>query len=70
MNVPDRTHPTARVFHIKVRERGRKAWAFLARGGTSRLRVHALTFATAARAQALIDANAAENPEWDWKVTS
>jgi hypothetical protein len=53
---------------IKVREKGRKAWAFLARGGTSRLRVHASRFETPEKAQALIDANAADNPEWEWKV--
>lgn len=53
---------------IKVREVGKKTWAFLARGGTSRLRVHALRFATAEKAQALIDDNAADNPEWEWRV--
>lgn len=54
--------------YIKVRERGRNTWVFLARGGTSRLRVHALQFATPERAQALIDDNAPDNPEWEWKV--
>lgn len=54
--------------HIKCRERGRKTWAFLARGGVSRLRVHALRFETAEKAQALIDENAPDNPEWEWKV--
>jgi hypothetical protein len=56
------------AIHIKVRERGKKAWAFLANGGVNRLRVHASIFASVERAQALIDANAADNPEWEWKV--
>ena len=54
--------------YVKVRLIGRKAWAFLARGGTSRLRVHALRFDSLEKAQGLIDENAADNPEWEWKA--
>lgn len=54
---------------IKVREAGRKQWAFLARNGTNRLRIHALRFDSRAKAQALIDENAPDNPGWEWKTT-
>lgn len=54
--------------YVKCREIGRKQWAFLSRGGCNRLRVHALRFASVERAQAVIDENAADNPEWEWKV--
>jgi predicted short-subunit dehydrogenase-like oxidoreductase (DUF2520 family) len=54
--------------YIKVRENGRKAWAFLSRGGTSRLRIHAIRFSSRDRAQSLIDENAPDNPEWEWKI--
>lgn len=56
--------------YIKCREIGDKTWVFLSRGGTNHLRVHALRFATAERAQAVIDENAADNPEWEWKVVA
>jgi hypothetical protein len=58
------------VHYVKCREVGRKAWAFLAPDGVSRLRVHAARFSDAAKAQALIDANAADNPEWEFKVVA
>jgi hypothetical protein len=54
--------------HIKVRELGRKSWAFLSSNGTTRLRVHALQF-TQERAAALIAENAPDNPEWEFKAT-
>lgn len=54
---------------IKVRKRGGKAWAFLSRHGTNRLRIHAVTFETREKAQALIDANAPNNPDWDWRIS-
>lgn len=53
---------------IKVREKGRRGWTFLARGGVSRLRVHALRFETAERARALIAENEGDNPGWDWRI--
>jgi hypothetical protein len=53
---------------IKVREKGRKSWSFLSRGGTNRLRIHAVRFETREKAQALIDENAPDNPEWEWKI--
>lgn len=56
------------TFHINVREIGKKQWRFLSGNGTNRLRIHALNFETRDKAQALIDDNAADNPEWEWKV--
>lgn len=58
------------MFHVKVREIGQKQWRFLSRGGTNRLRIHAIQFATRERAQALIDDNAADNPGWEWKAVA
>ena len=58
------------MFHIKIREKGKKAWYFLtSRGGMNRLRVHAATFKDEAAAQAVIDENKADNPEFEWKVS-
>jgi hypothetical protein len=54
--------------HVKCREKGRKAWVFLAPDGVSRLRVHAARFSSEAAAQALIDANAADNPDWEFRA--
>jgi hypothetical protein len=53
---------------IKVRELGKKRWAFLAANGTNALRVHGVRFSSYQRAQAVIDANAPENPGWEWKI--
>lgn len=53
--------------HIKVREKGRKRWAFLSRNGTTQLRIHALTF-TREQAEKLIADNAPDNPEWEWSI--
>lgn len=53
---------------IKVREIGKTRWGFLARDGVTRLRVHALRFSSYDKAQALIDDNVADNPEWEWKL--
>jgi len=53
---------------VKVREKGKKQWAFLTRNGTNRLRVHASQFASKEVAQKFVDANAPDNPEWEWKV--
>lgn len=58
------------VFYIKVRERGSKSWSFLGRVGTYRLKMHASRFVSAEKAQEVIDGNAADNPEWEWKVSS
>lgn len=53
---------------IKCREIGRKQWAFLTANGCNRLRIHAVRFDTVEKAQALIDENAADNPEWEWLI--
>ena len=58
-----------RPHFVKCRELGKKSWVFLSSKGTSRLRVHAIRFASAERAQALIGDNAADNPEWEFKIT-
>lgn len=56
-------------YAIKVKKAGEKAWYFLTpRGGMIRLRIHAAQFDTAEKAQAVIDANAADNPGFEWKV--
>lgn len=56
---------------IKVREVGKTRWAFLGSGGrTTSLRIHAVRFASKDRAQAIIDENAPDNPEWEWKTVS
>ena len=54
--------------YVKCREVGRKQWGFLARDGVNRLRVHALRFEDLAKAQALIDENKDDNPEWEFKA--
>lgn len=54
--------------YVKVRKLGAKRWTFLARNGTNSLRVHAIRFASKERAQTLIDENAPENPDWEWKT--
>lgn len=55
------------VAYVKCREKGRKRFAFLtSNGGLNSLRVHAARFETLAKAQALIDENTAENPEWEF----
>lgn len=56
------------VFYIKVREIGSKPWSFLGRTGTYRLKMHASRFESRERTQSVIDENAADNPEWEWKV--
>lgn len=53
--------------HVKVRKKGEKCWAFLSRGGTNRLRVHALQF-TREQADRLIADSAPSNPDWDFKA--
>ena len=55
--------------YVKCRLIGRKAWRFLTPGdGLSRLRIHAARFATGEAAQALVDANRDDNPEWEWQI--
>lgn len=44
-------------YAIKCRVAGTKTWSFLSNRGSNRLRVHAIRFATAEKAQALIDNN-------------
>jgi hypothetical protein len=57
------------IFYVKCREVGKKQFLFLtSRGGLNRLRIHAARFETKDKAQALIDENAADNPEWEFKV--
>lgn len=54
--------------YIKVREKGKKAWAFLSsKGNTNRLRVHAVMFP---KDRALLVATEimAENAEWQAKI--
>ena len=58
------------VHYIKVREIGSPTWSFLGRMGTYRLKMHASRFDTIEKAQAVIDENTADNPGWEWKVTS
>lgn len=67
---------------IKVREIGeqrrwakgkwtthRAGWKFLGSNGScTRLRIHALRF-TREQAEACIAENAADNPEWEWKIS-
>ena len=55
-------------YAIKCRVVGGRSWSFLSSRGSNRLRIHALRFATAEKAQALIDNNSEENPAWEWKV--
>lgn len=57
------------VAYVQCREVGKKAWRFLTPGaGLNRLKIHASRFETAEKAQALIDANKDDNPEWEWRV--
>lgn len=58
------------IAYIKCREKGRKAWWFLSDNGINRLRVHAVRFADIDAAQRVIDANRADNPEWDFKAVA
>lgn len=54
--------------HVKVREKGKKKWLFLATGGSANaLRIHALEF-TKDGAEALVAENSEDNPEWEFKV--
>lgn len=56
-------------YAIKVREVGRKKWQFLtSSGGVTNLRIHAARWATRGPCDKLIADNAAENPDWDFKV--
>jgi hypothetical protein len=57
------------TYAIKCRMHGEKTFGFLtSSGGVNKLRIHAGRFATMERAQAVIDDNANDNPEWDFKV--
>lgn len=57
------------MVHVKVRERGDKRFKFLtSRGSLNSLRVHAASFESAEKAQAFIDANAPDNPEFEFRV--
>lgn len=56
-------------YGIKVREVGKKKWRFLSScGGVTNLRVHAARWSTREPCETLIANNAADNPEWDFKV--
>lgn len=57
------------AYHIKLRKVGGKSWRFLSSNGRiNGLRVHAVIFSDEAKAQAVIDENAADNPEWEWCI--
>ncbi len=57
------------VAFVKCREVGRKSWAFLTSNGElNRLRIRAARFSSLEKAQALIDENSADNPEWEFKA--
>jgi hypothetical protein len=57
------------AYNIKCKLKTEKRYAFLtSSGGCNHLRVHAARFETKEKAQAVIDENAADNPEWDFKV--
>lgn len=57
------------AIYVKVRERGTIQFNFIAPGGrTTRLKIHAARFESREKAQAFIDANAPDNPEFEWKV--
>ena len=53
-----------------MRERGKKAFWFVSpKGGGTRLRIHAATFASPEAAPEFVDKYAAENPELEFKVS-
>ncbi len=55
--------------YVKVREVGKKRFYFLTPGGaTTPLKMHAGRFESIEKAQAFIDANAPDNPDFEWKV--
>jgi hypothetical protein len=57
------------VAYVKCREVGKAKFAFLTpKMGLNHLKVHAARFESLEKAQALIDANAADNPEWEFKA--
>lgn len=56
-------------YAIKVRETGKKKWRYLtSRGGVTNLRIHAARWATRDPCDTLIAENAADNPDWEFKV--
>lgn len=65
----DQTQTAARYTHyVKFREVGKKAWWFLASGGSgSRLRVHALRF-TESQANEEAEGNTRINPGFEFKA--
>lgn len=64
-------NPTAKQGAIKVRKKGTRAWYFLTpSGGRLRLRIHAALYRDKAAAQAVIDASAAANPDYEWKAVN
>lgn len=57
------------IHYVKCREKGKKRFAFLtSKGALNNLTIHAARFESAEKAEALIAANAADNPEWEFKV--
>jgi hypothetical protein len=59
------------IHYIKLREKDKKRWAFLtSKGGLTYLTIHASRFETKEAAERLIAENAADNPEWEWKVVT
>lgn len=57
------------TYAIKCRMAGEKTFGFLTpKGGVNKLKIHAGQFPTKERAQAVIDENAGDNPEWEFKV--
>ena len=56
-------------YAIKVRETGKKKWRFLtSRGGVTNLRIHAARWSIRTPCDTLIAENAADNPDWEFKV--
>ena len=58
----------ATAFHIKVRKKGGKSWAFLSDGGTNRLRVHAVRYTSREQADRDLRWHETHNPDHDFKV--
>lgn len=56
-------------YAIKVREAGQKRWRFLTqKGGVTQLRIHAARWAAREPCERLIADNAADNPDWEFKI--
>lgn len=57
------------MVYIKLKLRTDKRYGFLTpSGGVNHLKVHAARFDSVEKAQAIINENVTDNPEWDWRV--